>query len=144
MKTILGREPVVAFELLAGLLLAAIALLPLDGTLTVALNAAVVAAASLATAAALPDARDKVLPALLAFARALMAVWIGLGFDLSETTQAGIIGLISAAAAFFVRQQVTPRIAGAFVVRGETMELDVAYDEPMRPGPFPTLPDTGR
>ena len=126
MRLILGREPAVFFELVAGLLLAALVLLPFPETLTVALNAAVVAAASLATAFFLPDARDRVLPALLAFVRALFAVWIGTGFDLSQAAQAGIIGLITAFAAFFVRQQVMPRVPRReFVVApGEVVTLD--------------------
>lgn len=110
MRLILGREPAVFFELLSGLALAAVVLLPLPGPVTVGVNAAVVAAAGLATAVALPDARDRVLPSLLALARALLAVAVGLGVPVAEPTQAAIIGVISAAFALFVRQSVTPRV----------------------------------
>ncbi|MDQ3577815.1 MAG: hypothetical protein M3443_09500 [Actinomycetota bacterium] len=107
MKLILGREPAVFFELLAGLLLAAVVLLPMPGPVTVGINATITAAAALATAAVLPELRDKVLPTLLAFVRALMAIVVGVGMALPEPTQAAIIGVISAVFALFVRQQVS-------------------------------------
>jgi hypothetical protein len=75
-----------------------------------ALNAAVLAAAGLATAA-LVDV-DKVLPALVGLVQATFAVFLAYGSPVPEHTQAGILALIAAAAAFFVRQNVEAPVMG--------------------------------
>jgi len=107
MKTnkIMGREPAVFFALIAGLILALIQILNVSDPVAGALNAAVLAAAGLATAALLVDT-DKVLPALVGLVQATFAVFLAYGSPVAEHTQAGILALIAAAAAFFVRQNV--------------------------------------
>lgn len=101
---ILGREPAVFFALLAGLALAIIQLVNVTDPVAGALNAVVLGAAGLATAAVVGT--DKVLPALVGLVQAVFAVFLAYGSPVAEHTQAGILALIAAAAAFFVRQQV--------------------------------------
>jgi hypothetical protein len=101
---IMGREPAVFFALVAGLILAVIQLLNVSDPVAGALNAAVLATAGLATAALVDT--DKVLPALVGLVQATFAVFLAYGSPVAEHTQAGILALIAAAAAFFVRQNV--------------------------------------
>jgi hypothetical protein len=89
-----------------------------------ALNAAVLAAAGLATAALVDT--DKVLPALVGLVQATFAVFLAYGSPVAEHTQAGILALIAAAAAFFVRQNVdAPLSSGGTTLADAT---DNAYN----------------
>jgi hypothetical protein len=111
MKTnkIMGREPAVFFALIAGVLLAFIQILNVTDPLAGALNAVVLATAGVGTAALVDT--DKVLPALVGLVQATFAVFLAYGSPVAEHTQAGILALIAAAAAFFVRQNVEAPIA---------------------------------
>lgn len=106
-KKILGREPAVFFALVAGILLALIKFIPFTPEVSGALNAAVLAAAGFATAATV--AADKVLPALVGLVQAVFAVFLAYGSPVPESTQTGILALIAAAGAFFVRQNVVAK-----------------------------------
>lgn len=110
MKTnkILGREPAVFWALVAGVVLALLQLIPMPSEVNGALNAAVLAAAGLITAAMV--ATDKVLPALVGLLQATFAVFLAFGSPVSETVQTGILTLVAAVAAFFVRQNVIPPV----------------------------------
>ncbi len=101
---ILGREPAVFWALVAGVVLALLQLIPMPSEVNGALNAAVLAAAGLVTAAMV--ATDKVLPALVGLIQATFAVFLAFGSPVPETTQTGILALVAAVASFFVRQNV--------------------------------------
>lgn len=108
MKLLFGREPAVFFGMLAAILLAVIMLLPWSAEINGTLNAAVVAATGLATALVVDT--DKLLPALTGLVQAVLAVIAAFGTDIPANTQAGILALIAAAAAFFVRSQVDAKL----------------------------------
>lgn len=101
---ILGREPAVFFALLAGILLAVIKFVPLATEVSGALNAAVLAGAGFATAATV--SAEKALPALVGLVQAVFAVFLAYGSPVDESTQAGLLALIAAVGAAFVRQNV--------------------------------------
>lgn len=104
MRLIFGREPAVAVEMVGSVLLAALLLIPMDDGVRGAANAVVVAAAGFVTA--LLVASDRALPALTGVIKAGFALVLALGVDLPDATQVGILAVVSAVAAFFVRQQV--------------------------------------
>lgn len=112
-RLILGREPAVLFESIAAVLYAVVLLLPLAAAAGGALNVTISASAALATAIALPEARDRVLPSLLAVVRGVLAAVIAFGMSLPEPTQAGILALVGALAALFVRQNVRPTLGAS-------------------------------
>ena len=122
MNKIMGREPAVFFGLIAGLALAIIQLANVTDPLAGALNAVVLAAAGLATAAVVDV--DKVLPALIGLTTATFAVFLAYGSPVPENTQAGILALIAAGAAFFVRQNVVaPVSAGVSTAENKAWHL---------------------
>jgi hypothetical protein len=101
---ILGREPAVFFALAASVLLAAIQFFNVPDQLSGALNAAVLAGAGFATAAMV--SAERALPALTGLVQAVFAVFLAYGSPLAESTQTGILALIAAVGAYFVRQNV--------------------------------------
>lgn len=108
MHKIFGREPAVFWSLVAGLVLALLQLIPMPTAVNGALNAVTLAAAGLVTAAMV--ATDKVLPALVGLIQAVFALFLALGTPVAETTQTGILALVAAGAAFFVRGQVDAKV----------------------------------
>lgn len=120
MNKILGREPAVFWSLVAGVLLALLQLIKMPTEVNGALNALVLAAAGVATAIAV--ASDKVLPALVGLVQAMFALFLSLGTPVPETTQTGILALLAAVAAFFVRFSVDAKLDSA----GES-KLEAAY-----------------
>ena len=103
-KKIFGREPAVFFALLAGILLAVIKFVPFTTEVSGALNAVVLAGAGFATAATV--SAEKALPALVGLVQAVFAVFLAYGSPVPESTQTGLLALIAAVMAFFVRQNV--------------------------------------
>jgi uncharacterized transporter YbjL len=101
---ILGREPAVFFALAASVLLAVIQFVNVPDQISGALNAAVLAGAGFATAAMV--SAERALPALTGLVQAVFAVFLAYGSPLSESTQTGILALIAAVGAYFVRQNV--------------------------------------
>jgi hypothetical protein len=101
---ILGREPAVFFALLAGILLAVIKFVPFSADITGSLNATVLASTGFATALAV--SAEKALPALVGLVQAVFAVFLAYGSPVDESTQAGLLALIAAVGAAFVRQNV--------------------------------------
>lgn len=108
MKTIFGREPAVFWGLVATLIQSVLLLFPVSEELHGALNAAVLAAAGLATAAMVNV--DAVLPALTGLIKAVFAVVLAFGTPLSEGTQVAVLAVVTAVGAFFVRQNVVAKV----------------------------------
>lgn len=104
MRLIFGREPAVAVEMLGSVALALLLLVPMDDAVRGTANAAVLALAGFVTA--LLVSADKALPALTGVIKAAFALVLALGVDLPDATQVGILAVVSAVGAFFVRQQV--------------------------------------
>jgi hypothetical protein len=131
MKKIIGREPAVFFALVAGLVLAIIQLTNVPVPIMGALNGLVIAGAGLATAAMVDV--DRVLPALVGLVGAVFAVFLAYGSPVPENTQAGILALITAGAAFFVRQNVVAPVGS---VGGNRIQAaaDAAYDHGYQSG----------
>jgi hypothetical protein len=133
MQKIWGREPAVFFALLASVVLAAIQLVGVTEPVSGALNAFVVAGAGLATAA-MVDA-ERVLPALTGLAQAVFALFLAYGSPLPESTQTGILALIAAVGAFFVRQQVIAPVNPARAeLLADTAARHSAYQEAYQEG----------
>jgi hypothetical protein len=139
---IMGREPAVFFALIAGVLLAFIQILNVTDPLAGALNAVVLATAGVGTAALVDT--DKVLPALVGLVQATFAVFLAYGSPVAEHTQAGILALIAAAAAFFVRQNVDAPVAYDGTTQGDRSAADYrdGWNEALRSNATP--PVTGR
>jgi hypothetical protein len=108
MKLIWGREPAVFWGLVATLLQAIALLLPLTETAQGALNAATLALAGFLTAAMVSV--DAALPALVGLLKAVFALVLAFGVHLPEATQVGILAIVTAFGAFFVRQNVTAKV----------------------------------
>lgn len=110
---IMGREPAVFFGSVAAVLLAVIRFVPFTPEVSGALNALVLAGAGLATAW-LVD-REKALPALLGLTTAVFAVFLAYGSPVPESTQTGILELITIGVTLFIRQNVTAPVTGSGV-----------------------------
>lgn len=104
--SIVGREPAVFWAMVATLVQAILLLFPWSDETHGIVNAAVLAAAGLVTAAYVSV--DAVLPALTGFIKALFAVLLAFGLQLPDTTQVAVLAIVSAAMAFLVRASVTP------------------------------------
>lgn len=111
MKLIWGREPAVFWALVATLLQAVLLLFPLSTNVQGAANAAILAVAGFATAAMVSV--DAALPALTGLIKAIFALVLALGLHLPDTTQVGILAVVTALGAFFVRQNVTSKVPAA-------------------------------
>lgn len=105
---ILGREPAVFWAMAATLLQAVLLLFPLSVDVQGAANAVILALAGFATAAAVSV--DAALPALTGLIKAIFALVLSLGMNLPDTTQVGILAVVTALGAFFVRQNVTASV----------------------------------
>lgn len=101
---ILGREPAVFWAMIAAVLQGASLLLGFDPQVQGLLNAALVAAAGFATAAMVSV--DAALPALVGLTSAVLALVIGFGIGVPDTTQVAVMAVVTAVAAFWVRAQV--------------------------------------
>lgn len=100
-----AREP----ALILGVLAMAAQLVPpmvaaLSPTWAGVVNAAVVAVAGALTAWLVGS--DKLAPAILGAAQALLALSLALGLHLDASSQAGVMAAVSAATAMFIRTQV--------------------------------------
>jgi hypothetical protein len=104
MRTIFGREPAVFFETLVAIALGVLVTLNLAEPVHAAVSAAVVALGGFATAAAV--SAERALPALVGVIKAVFAAAIVLGANLDPTLETGIVLIVTAAGAFFVRQNV--------------------------------------
>ena len=101
----IGREPALVLAFLASLVNAFSAFV---FNLTVeqqgGLNAVFVAVAGLVTAVSV--AQEKLVPAILGFAQAGIALGLAFGWNLTPEAQSILMGLISTGVAMFVRTQV--------------------------------------
>lgn len=109
MKLIWGREPAVFWGLVAVLLQSIALLLPVNADVQGAINAATLALAGFATAAMVSV--DAALPALIGLLKAVFALVLAFGVNLPEPTQVGILAIVTAFGAFFVRQNVVSKVA---------------------------------
>jgi|HigsolmetaAR203D_1030402.scaffolds.fasta_scaffold36105_1 hypothetical protein len=100
---IFGREPAMISELIASTLLVLhLFLLPgLDEGVQAAINAVVVAAASVYTAWKVQS--DQLLPLLVGFFKVVITLIVTLGVTMSEAQQAALLTLMSMIAGLFVR-----------------------------------------
>jgi hypothetical protein len=114
MRLIWGREPAVFWAMVANVAMAVLLLFPLDENVQGALNAAILAAAGFLTAAWVSV--DAALPALVGLIKAGFAALLAFGTPLPDNVQVGILAIVTAAGAFFVRQQVTARVPAALPV----------------------------
>jgi hypothetical protein len=138
---IMGREPAVFFGLVAAILLAIVQLVGLTDPVAGAANAVILAAAGVATALLL-EKTDAVLPTIVGLVQAVFALLLAYGSPLPESTQTGILALITAGAAFFVRQNVTAPVSGRSSLDavndawhlGREAGSDEAYDRGLRDG----------
>lgn len=111
MKLIWGREPAVFWGLVAVLLQSVALLLPFTPEVQGGVNAAALALAGFLTAAMVSV--DAALPALVGLLKALFAVLLAFGTNIPEPTQVGILAVVTALGAFFVRQNVVSRVAAS-------------------------------
>ena len=105
---ILGREPAVFFALVATLIQSVLLLFDLDPQVQGAINAVVLAAAGLCAAAFVSI--DAALPALTGLIKAVFALVLAFGVELPDSTQVGILAVVTALGAFFVRENVTAKV----------------------------------
>lgn len=105
---ILGREPAVFWGLVATLLQSVALLLPLTSEAQGAVNAATLALAGFLTAAMVSV--DAALPALVGLLKAVFALLLAFGTSVPEPTQVGILAIVTALGAFFVRTNVTAKV----------------------------------
>jgi hypothetical protein len=137
MKKIFGREPAVFFALLAGILLALIKFTTVPEDVAGALNAAVLAGAGFATAATV--SAERALPALVGLVQATFAVFLSYGSPVPESTQTGILALIAAVGAAFVRGNVLAPVTPL----GDTVQeaTAAAYEHGYQAGQDDMVPD---
>lgn len=105
MRTIFGREPAVFFEMLVAVALGVLTVVNPGEVVYAAGSAAAVAIGGFLTAATV--SAEKALPALLGVVKAVFALVVVLGVDLAPSIETGIIMVISAIGAAFVRQNVS-------------------------------------
>lgn len=101
---VVKREPAVFWAMVATLIQAGTLLIPMTAEVQGVVNAAILAAAGFATAAMVSV--DAALPALVGLIKAVFALVLGLGIQLPDTFQVGILAVVTALGAFFVRQNV--------------------------------------
>jgi hypothetical protein len=111
MRKIFGREPAVFWALAATLVQALFLLVPWSDEVHGVVNAATLAAAGFLTAAWVSV--DAALPALIGLLKAVFAVVLAFGVDFPDTTQVGILAVVTAIGAFFVRQNVEAKVGPA-------------------------------
>jgi hypothetical protein len=108
MRTIFGREPAVFWALVATLATSVLLLFPLTNEVQGAANAVILAVAGFLTAAWVSV--DAALPALTGLIKAVFALILAFGVEFPDTTQVGILAIVTAIGAFFVRQNVTAKV----------------------------------
>ena len=108
MNRIFGREPAVFWGLVATLIQACALLLPLNTAAQGAVNAATLALAGFLTAAMVSV--DAALPALIGLLKAVFALVLAFGMHVPDGTQVGILAIVTAFGAFFIRQNVTAKV----------------------------------
>lgn len=108
MRLIFGREPAVFWGLVAVLIQSLALLLPISAQVQGAINAGSLALAGFLTAAMVSV--DAALPALVGLLKAVFALVLAFGVHLPEPTQVGILAVVTALGAFFVRQQVVAKV----------------------------------
>ena len=108
MRSILGREPAVFWNMCASVVMAVLLLFPWSDEVHGVVNAAVLAVAGFATAAMVSV--DAALPALAGVIKAVFAVLLAFGTDVPVSAQVAILAVVSAVGSFWVRQQVTSRV----------------------------------
>lgn len=104
-----GREPAQWIGLVSGLLIFLTPLLHLSIDLNGAIMAVVTAAFGFLTA--LSVSREKAAPLVAGVIKALLALVLALHFQLSVEVQSGVMVLVEAAVAFFLRTQVTAPVS---------------------------------
>ncbi len=122
MKNIFGREPAVLVEMLVAVALGVLLTTPLEPTVLGYANAAVVAAGGFATAGLV--SAERALPALVGLIKAVFALVLGLGVALPVNLETGIIAVVSAIGAFYIRGQVVAPVPLKVAPAGP----DGAYD----------------
>lgn len=116
MYKIFGREPALVLAFIAALVqLASAFWFDLSGDQQGYLNGAVAALVGLATAWSV--ARDRLAPAVLGAAQALLALAVAFGLSWSAEQQSVIMAFVATAVAMFVRTQVTAPVAPEAVSR---------------------------
>lgn len=115
MRRIWGREPAVFWAMVATLLQALLLLFPLTVQVQGAANAVILAVAGFATAAMVSV--DAALPVLTGLIKAIFALVLALGLHLPDTTQVGILAVVTALGAFLVRANVTAKVGPQAAVR---------------------------
>lgn len=106
-----GREPAVFWGLVATLLQSVALLLPFNADVQGAINAATLALAGFLTAAMVSV--EVALPALVGLLKAVFALLLAFGTNVPEATQVGILAVVTALGAFFVRSNVTAKVGPA-------------------------------
>lgn len=118
MRLILGREPAVFWALVATLIQAVALFFPLSVQAQGTVNAATLALAGFLTASMVSV--DAALPALIGLLKAVFALVLAFGVNLPDTTQVGILAVVTAFGAFFLRQNVTAKVGPATSITGGT------------------------
>lgn len=110
MLPVLGRESVLTLTTLLAPLVGVILLFAadLDPTTQAVWNGAAVAAAGLITAALV--ARDRLAPAILGFAQAVMQLLAVFGFGLSAAQTTGVMGFLALLVGAYLRTQVWAKV----------------------------------
>lgn len=115
---VFGREPAMFVEMLVAVVLGVLLTLQLDPTVLGYANAAAVAVGGFVTAALV--SAEKALPALVGVIKAVVALLLGLGVALPINLETGIIAIVSALGAFYIRSQVdapVPKITASSLLR---------------------------
>jgi len=101
----LSRDPAVVVEALVASGLGVLLLFGLPDSVEPYYSAVILAIGGLLTAAWVK--KEKVLPAVVGFIKAVFALVVGLGVAVDPNVEVGVIMVISALATFFVRTQAT-------------------------------------
>lgn len=110
-RTIFGREPAVFFEMLVAVALGVLTVVNPGEAVYAAGAAAAVAIGGFLTASFV--SAERALPALIGVVKAVFALVVVLGVDLAPSLEMGVIMVISAVGAAFVRSNVSaPVTAG--------------------------------
>lgn len=117
MRTIWGREPAVFWSLVATLVQAVLLLFPWSDEVHGVVNAGVLALAGFLTAAWV--SMDAALPALVGLIKAAFAVLLVFGLQVPDHVQVAVLAIVGAAAAFWVRTQVTASVGAGITVTKE-------------------------
>lgn len=124
MRLIFGREPAVFFEMLVAVALGVLLTTGLEEPVLGYANAAVVMAGGLLTAVFVKG--DQALPALIGFIKAAFALIISLGVALPVNLETGIIAIVSAIGAAYVRTQVVAPVPPKPAVPGPDGSYDIS------------------